>query len=354
MEVYINGIGNISPQKTTNPEVFLEEILEQTGNFFSIITPDYKEYIELMARRRMGRIIKAGVTAAKICLKDADLKMPGAIITGTGQGSVEDTEKFLSSILNNDEKLLNPANFMQSTYNTLSSQIAIQLDCHNYNNTYVHKAFSFESAIHDAMMLIAEKEADTVLAGGIDEITPSHYAITKRIGCWKEELINNLDLLKQNTPGTLPGEGATFFLLSATANEKTYARLQAIKTFYKPISLQAIEDHIRQFLQENDVQLADIDLVLLGLNGDNRFDDIYYEILNGYLTNLNYGYFKHLCGEYYTSTAFALWLASNIIKKQHLPSVVTLSAEEKKPIRNILIWNYHKNINHSLFLIKDH
>jgi len=199
--------------KTCEQKGFPEELVEYTANFLQIIPPDYKLYIDLMARRRMGRIIKAGVSAAKICLNDAGAAMPEAIITGTGLGCIEDTERFLYSVLENQERLLNPAHFMQSTYNTLCSQIAIQLSCTNYNNTFVHRAFSFESALIDAMMLIAEERAGNVLVGGVDEITANHYAISGKLGIWKKETVSSLHLLESSTEGTIPGEGAAYFFL---------------------------------------------------------------------------------------------------------------------------------------------
>ncbi len=88
-----------------------------------------------MASRRMSRIIKMGVCAAMKCLQDAEIKNPDAIITGTGMGCIEDTGKFLSSYIENEEKLLNPTPFIQSTHNTVGAAIALMLKCHNYNNT---------------------------------------------------------------------------------------------------------------------------------------------------------------------------------------------------------------------------
>ena len=60
--------------------------------------------------------------------------------------------------------------------------------------------------------------------------------------------------------------------------------------------------------------------------------------------------YKHLCGEYMTSSAFAFWLASKILKSQQIPDAVILENRNRLP-KNILLYNSHKH-NHSLMLFK--
>ena len=71
MSIYINATGNISPQKTADNSRFLEEPLSYEGLQLRSIDPGYKEFIPADMIRRMGRIIKMGVAASKICLKEA-------------------------------------------------------------------------------------------------------------------------------------------------------------------------------------------------------------------------------------------------------------------------------------------
>ncbi|NJK84751.1 MAG: beta-ketoacyl synthase chain length factor [Bacteroidales bacterium] len=112
-----------------------------------------------MASRRMSRIVKMGICSALKCLKESGVEVPDAIITGTGFGCIEDTEKFLGSIIQNEEKMLNPTPFIQSTHNTVGAAIALKIKCNNYNNTYVHRGFSFEHALLDGLMLLNEDKA---------------------------------------------------------------------------------------------------------------------------------------------------------------------------------------------------
>jgi 3-oxoacyl-[acyl-carrier-protein] synthase II len=353
MEIYIIGTGNISPQNTTEESYFVQDIKENDGEYMVCTEADYRIYIDAMQRRRMSKIIRRGIAAAKICLEDAETEVPDAIITGTGWGSIEDTENFLMSILQNGEKMLNPTSFIQSTYNSISTQIAIALDCHDYNCTYVHRAFSFESALLDAILLLKEKQATHVLVGGADEITPTHFNITKRTGVWKKSYLKNTQLLKVETPGTICGEGATFFMLNSTKQHPdTYAKLQGVCTFYRPQDQNETIRRIEDFLKKHQLLPEDIDILLCGINGDVNFDKVYYGIYNHFFHQSDLTWYKHLCGEYFTSTAFALWLASLILKKQKIPSNILLGKPDKpKKTSHILIWNHYKNVEHSLILV---
>jgi len=350
MEAFINGIGLISPQKTTEPGAFLSEVIEHNSDYLKCIDPDYKAFIDPLAARRMSRLIKMGITSAKLCLTEAGIVMPDAIITGTGLGSVEDTEKILNNILNN-EQLLNPTPFIQSTYNTISSQIAINLKCHNYNSTYVHRTFSFESCLLDAMMQIEEKTARDVLVGGIDEMTMNHLKIIRRLRHFKMMPESNLNLLKYESPGAFAGEGSGYFLLSSEKNEKTYSRISAVKTFYKPDGLEDIESRITDFLASMNLKIQDIDIFLSGLNGNKGADTIYYHLSEYLFQNKPFAYFKHLCGEYHTATSFALWIAANCIHSQSYPEILRVNKIKPQQIRKVLIYNHYNGINHSLILV---
>ena len=58
---------------------------------------------------------------------------------------------------------------MQSTHNTVSSLIAMQLKCHGYNATFSHGTDSFEHARRDAENLLKLGLAKTALVLGFDE-----------------------------------------------------------------------------------------------------------------------------------------------------------------------------------------
>lgn len=196
--MYIRATGNISPQKTFGHPPMEEAPVAYAGNRLACIEPDYKEFIDPKLIRRMSRIIRMGVAAAMECLKEADVKVPDAIVTGTAYGCMEDTSSFLSKMVEFNEELLTPTAFIQSTHNTIGAQIGLMLQCNNYNNAYVHRGFSFESALLDGMLLLKEKEATTVLVGAVDEIINNSHAILSRMGLYKQGPVSNLKFIKRS------------------------------------------------------------------------------------------------------------------------------------------------------------
>ena len=117
----------------------------------------------------MSKILKRTVCTSIDALNKSGIDHPDAIITGTGMGCMENSEKFLIDLSRYGESCLKPTLFMQSTHNTISSLIAIILKCYGYNNTYSHKGISFESALLDAWMQIRSGMIRNALIGAHDE-----------------------------------------------------------------------------------------------------------------------------------------------------------------------------------------
>ena len=273
----------------------------------------------------MSRIMRMSWSAAKICLDDAGVQMPDAIVTGTGMGCLEDTEKFLASIYESGERLLPPTPFIQSTHNTIGAQIALMLQCTNYNMTYTQRGISFENALSDGLSLLNEPGFNNVLVGGFDEMTANQMILYNRLKYYKNEIPNNLELLNHKTPGTIAGEGNTFFMIGKEKGMSSYACIHDIVTFnYQPEN-SLVYNQINSFLAKNNLTTAEIDLLIAGYNGDVTFDGIYQDVTDHFFKNTPVAYFKHLCGEYHTASAFAFWLGANILKQQYLPEVVNLS-----------------------------
>jgi 3-oxoacyl-(acyl-carrier-protein) synthase len=348
--MYIKATGNISPQKTFGHQP-LAEAVAYSGNRLTCIEPDYKEFIDPKQIRRMSRIIRMGVAAAMECLQEAGVKVPDAIVTGTAYGCLEDTNSFLSKMVEFNEELLTPTAFIQSTHNTIGAQIGLMLQCNNYNNAFVHRGFSFESALLDGMMLLKEGDANNVLIGAIDEITNTSHTILNRLSLYKLETVSNLDIYQTKTKGTIAGEGAAFFLLANEASETDYAKLDGLHTFYKPDDFVEIERQIQSFLERQSVSIAEIDLIITGKNGEMAGDKVYEALSKSVFAEKECINYKHLCGEYPTAAAFAMWLAATTIKSGQVPAALNDKASGEKQIKKILIYNHYQGIHHSLSLL---
>ncbi|WP_448699586.1 beta-ketoacyl synthase chain length factor [Mucilaginibacter sp. AW1-3] len=351
MKTYIRSAASISPQNTFNNAQFLDQLATYNGNRLNSIEPDYNEIIPQKLIRRMSRIIKMSVASALTSLNNAGITVPDAIVTGTAYGCLEDTGIFLSQIVEHNEEPITPTAFVQSTHNTIGAQIALIIKCNHYNNTFVSGGVSFESALLDAMMLLSENEMANVLVGGMDEITDVSHIILNRTGLYKRNPVSNISLFNLNTKGTIGGEGAAFFVLATTPDENNLACLDAVGTFYKPTDINQTVQHILSFLAQHATDLNDIDLVITGDNGDKKNDEIYAQLRSSVFKSAPVVKYKNLCGEYPTSTAFATWLAANIIKTNSIPAVLSLNGKVKNNLNKVLIYNNYQNIYHSLILM---
>ena len=112
-----------------------------------------------------------------------------------------------------------------------------------------------------------------------------------------------------------------------------------------------MNQHIIELLAKHNLNPSDIDVFLTGINGDFDKDQIYYAIASQLFADKTLAYYKHLCGEYFTSPAFALWLASNMIKRNYISSGVIVKGNKPASLRHILIYNRFNRYEHSLMLI---
>jgi hypothetical protein len=340
---YIQGIAAISPQPTFEGDIFSAPMVHTDSNLLACIEPDYKPFIPGNSLRRMTRVLKMGLTAALKCIQDSGLDTPGPIVTGTGKGSLQDTEKFIKEIAEYKETALNPTPFIQSTYNSVNGLIALQQKCTAYNNTFVHRGFSFENALLDSMMLIQEGASHT-LTGAFEEITAEHFYIKSRIGFWKAAPVNSAELYQHLSPGTIAGEGATFFTLTGKPSPHSYAAISGFKMLYKPAPGK-LTATLKDFS-------AGADLIITGRNGDSNHEH-FYEELDACYPGIPQLPFKHLCGEYDTAGAFGLWLAAQIIKAQQIPQQwFPRLPQLSKPVESILFYNHFYGEQHVMLRIE--
>lgn len=347
---YINGTGCISTQNTFETEFLSEVTINTADNVVYANQPSYKEFIAPAASRRMAKGVKMGIAASSKALKEANVAMPDAIIIGTGMGCVEDSEKFLKSILDNKEEFLTPTSFIQSTHNTVGGQIALGLQCKGYNFTYVNGAVSFEMALLDAKMQIENNEAESILVGGIDETGSYTLSLHKLINLVKSEADAPYSVLNSNSKGIVHSEGAGFFVLENEKKESSYASVEAV-AMQSALNTGEVSEFINNFLEANDLKISDIDAIVLGNNGDAEFDD-YYDVANSLFKDTPQVYYKHLSGEYNTASAFGFWMAANIIKEQRIPEIVSMNDMKNGSYARILLYNQFRGKDHSLIILK--
>lgn len=347
---YINGLGCISAQQTVDAEFLTAVEINTSETVVVAKQPSYAEVIQPSFIRRMAKGVKMGIFTATRALKEANVEIPDAIITGTGMGCLEDSEKFLKAILDNDEQFLTPTSFIQSTHNTVAGQIALGLQCKAYNFTYVNGAVSLESALIDAKLQIETEESKSVLVGAVDENAQHIIDLYQLNGTLKKKEDSPFSVIKPTSKGIILGEGASFFVIENQQKENSYAILEAI-TIVNALKIDEVQSYIQAFLKSNQITEKEIDLVVVGNNGDIEFDG-YYNTMCQLFENTPQAYYKHLSGEFYTASGFGFWTAANILKNQSVPEVVQLNGIVKEGYHRVLLYNQYQGKDHSLIVLK--
>ncbi|MBO6200248.1 MAG: beta-ketoacyl synthase chain length factor [Chryseobacterium sp.] len=348
--VYINSAACISVQDTLN-ENFSDTLKpENSVQILKAIEPNYKEFIPPAMSRRMSKTVKMSSVASTKALQEAGIEKPDSIIVGTGMGCSQDSEKFLKNVLENNEEFLTPTFFIQSTHNTVSGQIALGLQCHGYNFTYVNSSSSLEFSMMDAKLQILDGEADNVLVGSTDEQTDRTMELYKLNNSIKKEENLPVDYLNSTTDGVIWGEGSSFFVLGKDKTQNSYAQLKDIQIL-NSLELNETEKFIESFLAKNNLTNQDISAVILGFSGDSKSDN-YYQKASELFQNSSLLYYKHLSGEFNTASGFSTFMACKILKNQEIPEVMKINDVKKDRIQNILLYNHLGGNDHSLVLLE--
>jgi 3-oxoacyl-[acyl-carrier-protein] synthase II len=332
MKIYITGSSSISPYRFPWSSTDPTETESMGGDRLYCLEPDYDKILEPSQIRRLSRILKMGMATSAAAVEQAENPPIDAIITGTGFGCLEDTARFLLKMVDPDDRGMNPTSFIQSTYNTVSSLIALSLKNNGYNNTFVHSGFSFESALDDAIMQIRTGEAGNALVGGIDELTTEVYDLLKRLQVARTRMTKRELSLKPAKTYRF-GEGSSFFVLSDKPNPAIQVEIANFKILYKPGKKELIEDFEKYTMNDN------TDLFLLGKN-DEEINDESYSWITSLTVNKKCFNYKSLCGDYPTASSFGLWLAFSLLSGSK-DSSICVGKTDSILLYNCFEKNYH-------------
>jgi 3-oxoacyl-(acyl-carrier-protein) synthase len=290
-----------------------------------------------MQLRRMSKAVRMGIGASKIAMQDAGIEKPDALSIGTAMGCLQDTEVFLSKLVEQNEQMLTPTSFIQSTHNTVGGQIALLAGCYGHNLTYVHRGHSFEHAVINTQLYLNDHPGEKMLMGGIDELTDSSIQVLKATGLYRIKRSNE-NLLNTGEPGSLAGEGATFFIAGKQPSEGAI-QIKNI-SISTPADATAALEKLNTFLTQQNLSPENVDLVMSGWNGDSR-EKMFYDEVNTLFAGSSIAGFKHLSGEYATASAFGLGMITQIVKKGKVPEFALLNGKQPGSLKNILLINNH-------------
>jgi len=347
-DCFIQSAAHISLQQPLSNEWFLSPNMPAQA-YNESLEPDYSKYFSPMAARRMGRLLKRSVVTAVEALGQHEI--PDAIITGTGLGCIANTEKFLSAMIDNQEDFLQPTYFMQSTHNTISSQVAQHLKCHGYNCTYSHRGTSFDSSLLDACLQMRAGAIRSALVGGHDEMTTEYFKMLGKIGYWKNGDVSPDTLRKADTPGSLSGSCSLNMLLTDKSDNDTLCRFAGMDMLYEP-TIDELRTAAECLLQKAGLTAGDLSAVVLGLSGDQDNDRIYLDFKKALCPDTPVVWYKHIFGESFCASAFGVMVGATCLHERMIPAHLMYQPEtEATAPKFILVHNHFHNKDHSLVLL---
>ena len=182
--------------------------------------------------RRADRLSKMAVFAAADALNSAQLppdvdRRRIGLILSSALGSHCTTFQFLDEILTYGDAGVSPTVFSHSVQNAAAAYVASTLDIQGPTLTLTQVHFAFHHALLLAKGWLDSGRCDHVLVGGMDELGNVLQHI------WRSLLPSAVDgkirpFAFGKNPGSVPGEGSAFILLSTTRGDCAQAALKQV------------------------------------------------------------------------------------------------------------------------------
>lgn len=362
LEVVVEGLGMIHPEGKLVPMDFPRDTESGSCMVYQCIARPHEGLITSKSARRLGRVQKLGVSAAHLAMRDSNRQVAGrdvSVYLGTGLGSITETAAFVENMILKNEMEPKPATFINSVHNSIASWIAIEFGFQGKNLTFTHDAISFDQALHRAMTDLARGDTKYAMVVGADELSPYLLSVGDHCNWWQgcDDPLSPMGSPDHASAGTLPGEGATAILLGTqpACEQGEGIRIRAVgdtvlrKTDIARFDPQIAVDFIQNTLATSGGSIRDMDCVLLGANGDCRYDELYRSVARALSAiagkELGFGVYKHLCGEFCTASTTALGLAIEMLKGREtgLRMVPPGPTQLKAKPTDILVYNLYES-----------
>ena len=185
------------------------------------------------------------------------------LVVGTAQGSMDSIVRFTQETLAYDRPdYINPALFPNTVMNCAAGQAAIWYGLKGPNATISCSELSALSAIKYAITLLRKESADTIIAGGVEEVSEVNEAANRAIA------------RRRNTAPNFT-EASVFFVLeradiAAAHGREILGSVAALETGFNPLD----DDHgpfaalIARALETADLEPDDIDCISIAGSWD--------------------------------------------------------------------------------------
>lgn len=170
------------------------------------------------AVRRLSRICRMAVAACRLAVEDAGVE-GGArlgLAVGSEYGDFRSGAEFFNGFLRRGPAGLSPMIFPNTVMNSMAAVVSIAIGAKAPSVTLNQATVAGDLAVARAAALIAGGRADTVVAGGVDEIFHDVYRGLSALGALSPMSGDAPEGCRPYAPdhnGPVLGEGATFLVL---------------------------------------------------------------------------------------------------------------------------------------------
>ena len=253
-----------------------------------------KEIIPGRAIRKMDRLSRIAVAAAKLAMEDAGLVIDDdnkdrvGISLGVAYGSVDVSVQFATTLFTEGPSVVNPILVPNTVMNAPAGHASIVLGFRGVNCTANHKESSGEAAVAFAASQIKKGRADVMFAGGADvmgrliyEILANFRALSPMDG--NDEAARPFDLRRN---GAVAGEGAGVICLESEESARKrgariYGRIAGFGMSAAPAPLndwptstQGPVTALNRALESAGIAPGDVSYISASANGNPALDDL--------------------------------------------------------------------------------
>ncbi len=182
--------------------------------------------------RRADRFSRMAILAAHDAVQDAGLGpdeiAPMGLVIATAFGPHQTTFGFLDGLFEFGETGVSAVAFSHSVHNAAAFYTASIVGSHGPTTTITRFIHSFHEALGIAQAWMAEGRCRTVLLGAVDECgAVLEHAWTRKLPRATDGRIRPFTF--SDTPESVPGEGAVFFVLRRDETPKIYASIAEVR-----------------------------------------------------------------------------------------------------------------------------
>jgi len=366
-DIVITGIGVISPIGTGR-EPFWDALHKGTTGFREISLFDTSSYkvhtagqisdfdpvvfLGKKGLRTLDRSTRLICSAAKLAIDDAGLAINDenthsmGVSVGATFGSLHSISQFDREGLIEGPRYVNPSFFPNTVLNSPASQVSIRFKIKGFNSTISTGFCASIDALIYAVNFIKLNRAETILAGGVEEMCEETFTGLYNIG-----LLSGRDgsapkccPYDMRRDGMVLSEGAVILVIESlehALNRNAYilAKISGYGNVFDPEndirfpSSKGLKDAINLALDDASISIEDIDYICAGANSTKEFDRMETEALKDIFGKRSYeipvSSIKSMIGETLSASgAFAVAASVGALIRKFLPPTVNYTERD--------------------------